>query len=243
MTQLSHEEVDELLAAYALGALPEDQRRQVEEHLAGCDRHRDALGQLTRAAEKLADLADERAPSPDLRQRIMTAVSTTPQIVPPSIPVVMPAPATAPTGLYARWRPGSRIAALAVAAVLLLGIGVAVGRLTAPPPPPQQLVAYTFNGNAGAPGAVAHLVYFKSEHRAVMEVTGLQPLTPGEVYELWLFRGPTPVPAGLGTLTSGTLVAQLNADLSTYQQVAITIEPGEQPKPTSNPILVGVLAP
>lgn len=240
MTQLSHEEVEELLAAYVLGAVSPEERAQVEEHLAGCDRHTDAERELRKAAERLANLADEREPSPALRQRIMAAVSTAPQLVPPTRPVVMPGQAI---GLFARWRPGSRIAALAVAAVLLLGVGIGVGRLTAPSPPPQQLVAYTFNGNAGAPGAIAHLVYFKNEHRAVMEVTGLQPLTPSQVYELWLFRGTTPVPAGLGTLTSGTLVAQLSADLSTYQQIAITIERGEQPKPTSNPILVGVLTP
>jgi len=243
MSELSHREVDDLLASYALGALSEEERRQVEEHLAGCDRHRDALGQLTRATAQLADLADEGAPSTELRHRIMTAVSTAPQVAPPTGRAEAAARPPAPIGLFARWRTGSRIAALAAAAVLVLGIGAAVGRLTAPSPPPQQLVAYTFNGNASAPGAVAHLVYFKNEHRAVMVVTGLQPLSPGQVYELWLFKGTTPVPAGLGTLTSSTLLAQLYADLSTYQQIAITIEPGEQPKPTSNPILVGVLSP
>jgi anti-sigma-K factor RskA len=240
MSHLSHEEVEEMLAAYVLGALSPEERAQVEEHVAGCDRHTEAERELAKAAERLANLADEREPPPALRQRIMAAVSTASQLAPPTRPVLVPAPAL---GLFARWRPASRIAAFAVAALLILGVGVGVGRLTAPSAPPQQLVAYTFNGNAGAPRAIAHLVYFKNEHRAVMDVTGLQPLTPGEVYELWLFRGTTPVPAGLGTLTSGTLVAQLSADLSTYQQIAITIEPGEQPKPTSNPILVGVLTP
>ena len=35
MSQLSHEEVEEMLAAYVLGALSVEERAQVEEHLAG----------------------------------------------------------------------------------------------------------------------------------------------------------------------------------------------------------------
>jgi anti-sigma-K factor RskA len=237
MTPLSHEEVEELLGAYALGALPEDERRRVEEHLAGCDQHRAAATELGQVTAMLALVAPEREPSPELKGRIIAAVATKPQVPQAS----RPAQSDSRQRFFERWRPASRIALFAAAALVLLVAGFGIGRWTAPPPAGQQLVAWTFTGNARAPGAVAHVVYFTSEHRAVMEVTGLQALTPGQVYELWLFRGATPIPAGVGNLTSGTLLAQLDSDLSQYQQIAITIEPGEQQKPTTSPILVGVL--
>jgi len=50
-----------------------------------------------------------------------------------------------------------------------------------------------------------------------------------------------PVDKGVSTSANGDLAAQVSGDLSQFQQFAITIEPGEQPLPTTKPILVGNL--
>ena len=224
MNPLTESEVDDLLGAYALDALAPADRQRVEEHLAGCDRHADAAAELVRAASALALSVDDREPPPGLRSRVLAAIGA-------------PAPPAAArrTGW---WRPG--IAALAAAALLILGGGIAIGRLTAPQPQEAQVTTWTFHGNAQSPGVVAHLVFLKADHRGVIAVTGLKPLGPGQVYELWLFKGSTPVDAGIGQAQGGVLTAQLS-DLTPYSQIAMTVEPGEQPKPTNAPILVGKL--
>lgn len=248
MTPLTHAEVDELLGAYALDALAESDRRRVEEHLADCEEHRRAAGELAAVTPRLALAVEEREPSPELRQRILDAIKQEERArsaagsvatAPPSDHAVMPLPRADRRSRLGRL---PMIAALAVAALFLVAVGIGIGRFTAgSPPSPQHLTTWTFTGNSQAAGAVAHLVYFTAEHRAVLEVTGLKPLRPGQVYELWLFKGTTPIDAGVGQAPNGTLVAPLRVDLSHYSQIATTVEPGEQPKPTTSPILVGKL--
>ena len=219
MTPLSEQEVEDLLGAYALGALAGSDLQRVRDHLASCDQHASAAAELKRATSALALSVEDREPSPMLRQRILEAIQA-------------PRPTARPPRQVPRW------VAAAAAAVILLAAGIGIGRLSAPQPAPAPVTTWVFYGNAQAPGAVARLVSFNRDHRSVVEITGLTPLSAGKVYEMWLFRGATPVASGTGQAPGGTLVAQLG-DLSNYSQFAVTVEPGEQPKPTSIPILIG----
>jgi anti-sigma factor RsiW len=238
-------EAEELLGAYALDAIPEDDRLRMTEHLASCPEHRAAVEELRSVAPSLALMVEEREASPELRRRIIDAVQRTPQFAgTPSAAVPPEARPTAPKARPARERPRRwqwqpRIAALAAAAVLLLGLGIGIGRFTTPPAS-QQLMTWSFSGNSLAPAAQAHLVYFKDQQKAVVEVSGLPALSVGQVYEMWLFQAGKPIDAGVAS-TSGGLVARLDRDLAQYNQFAITVEPGEQPQPTTSPILVGSL--
>ena len=92
-----------------------------------------------------------------------------------------------------------------------------------------------------APGAEARLVYFKDRKQAVVAASGLPRLATGQVYEMWLIKDGVAVDKGISTSASGDLAAQLSGDLSQFQQFAITIEPKEEPVPTTKPILVGSL--
>ena len=222
MTPLSEQEVEDLLGAYALGALAGSDLQRVRDHLASCDQHARAAAELKRATSALALSVEDREPSPMLRGRILDALQS-------------PRPVARPR------RQVPRIAIAAAAAIILLAAGIGIGRLSAPQPATAQVTTWIFNGNAQAPAAVARLVYFNRDHRAVVEISGLKPLSPGKVYEMWLFRGATPVDSGVGQAPSGTLIAQLG-NLANYSQFAVTIEPGEQPTPTSNPILIGKLS-
>jgi anti-sigma-K factor RskA len=240
-------EAEELLGAYALDALPAADRARVDEHLQVCAEHRAAAQELKHVAPLLALTVEERAASPELRQRILDAVSQEPQTAAPQSAVVPVRPLEASGRIVApsatmrrRWRWGSRIAGLAAAAVLLVGAGIGIGRLTVEPGATPQLVTWSFHGNSLAPNARAHLVYFKDQQRAVLDVTGLPALPQGTLYELWLFKAGKPIDAGVAS-TNGGLVVRLDQDLGQYSQIAITIEPGEQPQPTSSPILVGSL--
>jgi anti-sigma factor RsiW len=245
MTQMSHAEAEELLGAYALQALPEAEARRLEEHLRTCPEHRAAAAELRRTSALLPLTTEEGNPSPELRARIVAAVKAT-----PSQPAQAIAPARDARGaaeLPARraprawtWLARSRRLALAAAVALGLGVGGVIGYQLANSS--QGQVAYTFQGDpTAAPGAEARLVYFKDRKQAVVVVSGLPRLSSGQVYEMWLIKNGVPVDKGISSSETGDLAAQVSGDLSQFQQFAITIEPGEQPLPTSKPILVGTL--
>jgi len=240
MTRLDEAEADDLLAAYALDALPEADARRVEEHLRTCSEHRAVAAELRQTSSMLSLTVEEREPSPELRRRIVEAVKATPAN---STAVDRGAPQAAVVALPRRfrsWRP--RPARLAVAATVAIGLGISaligyqVGLVTGRP------VAYTFQGDASAaPGAEARLVYFKDRKEAVLAASGLPKLASGQVYEMWLIKNGVPVDKGISASATGDLGAKLSGDLSQFQQFAITIEPGEQQLPTTKPILIGNL--
>src|SRR5438874_2262224 len=74
---MNHAEAEELLGAYALDALPEDEARRVEEHLRGCAEHRAMAAELRRTSGLLPLTVGEGDPSPELRARIVEAVKAT----------------------------------------------------------------------------------------------------------------------------------------------------------------------
>ncbi len=65
---LSHEQAQELLGAQAVGALDEEERRRVDDHLLGCDECRRTLRRLQRAATALG--GSPEAPPPHVWERI-----------------------------------------------------------------------------------------------------------------------------------------------------------------------------
>jgi hypothetical protein len=67
-------------------------------------------------------------------------------------------------------------------------------------------------------------------------VSGLPALKAGQVYEAWLIRNNAPIDIGVAN-TDGRLVLRISRDPTSYQVVAITIEPGEQAQPTTNPVI------
>ena len=248
MTAMGCAEAEELLGAYALDALPEDETRRVEEHLRTCAEHRALATELRRTSILLPLTVDEGNPSPDLRARIVEAVKATPaQPAPRAEPVAAGREARGTAVMPLRgisrlssWAARSSRLAVAAAVALALGIGGLIGYQLGHSG--QAPLTYTFQGDAAAaPGAEARLVYFKDRKQAVVAATGLPRLAAGQVYEMWLIKNGVPVDKGISTSASGDIGAQVSGDLSEFQQFAITIEPGEQQLPTTKPILVGNL--
>ncbi len=240
MTRLDEAEADDLLAAYALDALPEAEARRVEEHLRSCAEHRAAAAELRQTGSLLSLTVEEGEPSSELRRRIIEAVKASPARSSAPERETPQAPALALPRRFPSWLPGP--ARLAVAATVAIGLGISaligyqVGQLTGRP------VAYTFQGDpSAAPGAEARLVYFKDRKEAVLAASGLPKLASGQVYEMWLIKNGVPVDKGISASATGDLGAKLSGDLSQFQQFAITIEPGEQQLPTTKPILIGNL--
>ena len=71
---LDHGAYQDLLGAYALGAVTEDEARAVAAHVATCAACGTELAQLRAAAQALPLALEDREPSPILRYRIQAAV-------------------------------------------------------------------------------------------------------------------------------------------------------------------------
>ena len=76
MTDEAHASWAESLGAYALGALPEDERAKLERHLQECPSCRRELAELQAAVDVLPGAAPPVQPPPELRARIVTAVES-----------------------------------------------------------------------------------------------------------------------------------------------------------------------
>jgi Anti-sigma-K factor rskA len=96
------------------------------------------------------------------------------------------------------------------------------------------------------PGAKANLLWNPAAQVGVLLTSGLRPIPPDRVYELWAFAGNEPVPAGIfGVDEAGHAFLRLPSlppRAKRYDKFAVTIEPaGGVSKPTSPPHLLGSL--
>lgn len=252
-----------LAAPYVLGALDSAERRAFEAHIATCPVCQDEVRSLQRVADALARAVPQRTPRPELRARVLSAITGT-------SPAGRPRPRRAVAG---GWLP------LAAAVVLAAGLGAytshlqgrlsslearlddaerrasaaergtvearraaddaqtAMAVLAAP-----DLTRIDLTGQRPAPRATARALWSRNRGM-VFTTTGLPPPPAGRVYQVWVVTGRAPVSAGLLTPDpSGraTVFFHTPADIDPPVAVAVTLEPaGGVPAPTGDMYLVG----
>lgn len=225
-----HTNIQELLGAYALDALPDDERALLEAHLATCETCRAELADLRLAVSALPLSIEEREPSATLRDRLRAAaeadLARDEASEPPwenLVPFEPRAKRSTPRSLRDTWLPW------AVAAVFLLfGLGMLGWNLNLRQSSNQQVIA--LQAAPGVTGAGGELIYLKDEQVILVKPHSLPALASGQVYELWLIQGETAVPSGVFGANDRQIAVA--ADLNEYQAVAITIEDGPLGKPT-----------
>ncbi|MEN6577742.1 MAG: zf-HC2 domain-containing protein [Phycisphaerales bacterium] len=113
-------QMQDQIVDYVLGALDEPQAQVVKEHVDRCDGCRRYLAEVKRECDALAELGGQVAAGMNARRdRVIEALEG-----------VGPTEAT-PSGII---RLIGRFVRVAVAAVLILGAGIVIGRMTAPRP-------------------------------------------------------------------------------------------------------------
>jgi anti-sigma-K factor RskA len=236
------EEVREAAGAFALRALPPEEMREVEAHLAECDLHEE-MASLRATASLLAFAAEEREPPAALQSRIMGAISGADGAQPAT-----PLPFSAVRRREPRRiRPSYAVAA--AFALLALGLLAWNVMLLQTDEEPQQVVvpAPTVTGGATSvlvrhvttgPGAGTVLRYIQQEQVSILQITGLPPLEEGRTFQLWTLQGKDVTSVGLFTTgTDGTARVAFSRELHEGDTVAVTEEPaGGSPQPTSEPI-------
>lgn len=245
-TDQHHQDIYEMLGAYALDAVTDDERDLIEAHLAVCPLCAQELAFLSEAADTLPLGVDQYQPPNHLRDRI-AAIGQTPQAN--ERPAESPSPA--PVDLSQRRDDrssgsdsgSSRIlffAPWAAAAVLLIAVvGMFAWNIQLQSDLRERPTMETVSVNTtGAEGAQAELLYFTDQQVIVLDVRGLPQRQEEEVYQVWLFQEGQPLPAGVFG-EPADLVA-ISANIEQYEAVGVTIEPGPlgSPEPTSDPVLV-----
>jgi anti-sigma-K factor RskA len=238
-----HADVEELLGAYALDAVPEDERRLVEEHLAVCEACR---REVMEHRETVALLSGGEAAPVGVWDRIAAELE-------PEPPVSLEArrEARAPRRI-GRWATGM-VAAAAALAIVALGVkvveqdrrldrlaavsedrGLALAAQAALRDPAARRV--TLSSTVGSASVEAVLL---PDGTGFLYRNDLRPLPPGQTYQLWALGEADPISAGVLGPKPGVVAFSVDPDIT---GLAITRElAGGVVAPTSDPLAVGEL--
>jgi hypothetical protein len=226
VTERSHDELKELIAAYALGAVPPEEIRVIRAHILSCeecmaeaDGYVDATGALALAVDPVELPAgfeervlavvreDRRAPVAERRRR--------------------------------RWSRGPVLAAAAMAvalfAVLTAGLLDARSDLSQHD---EVLAALLHGGGIEVEGSGAAGRMVPTPEGGVFAVVGLPNAPEEHIYQLWLIEDGEPESAGTFDVREGFSILETDLSPEGADAVAVTLEPGDGSiQPTTDPIL------
>ncbi len=240
------DELEELVPAYALGALGVSERARLEKHLRDCPELRDQISAYETVAAQLAYVATPVEPRPALKYHTLAAVS--------------PKPRRAFASL--NWIGGFVRAPAFAALALVLAIGLGLWNISVQNQLIQQMaqdqkllaqlarerdlvsvMAYgqgqprELQGTEIASRSSGRLYGKADQMTFVLAVHNLPKLEPGKVYQVWLVSPNGDRTSG-GTFTLdesayGWLIIRPPKSLSEYTSIGITVEPdGGSPRPT-----------
>lgn len=231
-----NDDLHTLVGAYALNALPAEERADFEWHMARCDACSEEVRGLLDTTARLGS-AVTLAPPARLRAQVLDQIGTVRQL-PPQVAEVR--------SLRRVWVPrltAGLAAACLVAAIVTGGLairtqqrleraeaaGKAVATVLAAPD------ARTVTSRIGT-GGNATVVASAQQGKIVFASAGMARLPASKTYQLW-FMSPSAVrPAGLVGQDARPVVAGSIGDAN---RVGITVEPaGGSPQPTTIPVAV-----
>jgi len=222
------QDLHDLVAPHALGALDEEERAAFERHLDECEDCTVQLAELQEATTALAYAAEGPEPPAALRKRILEA-------------------ARAENGSKVvrfprrRWLFPATAVAAAAAACAAIGLGIWATSL-AQDLDRERTAAESYARALQLLGGGAQVTQLADaeggllvtpEGDAALVVCGLQPAAKSMTYEAWVIEGETPRPAGLFRGGGGCPPVLLERKVPPGSLVAVTLERrGGAPAPT-----------
>lgn len=237
----------EMVGAYALHALDEDEARAFEQHLATCAECREELASFDVVLDELAEPGAEEPPaavdaatlndtlSPQRRARlddaVAAAVASTDQVPVPEGATRASAAEEPPTTLHAPARrrgAGTRMlaAAAAVVAVLAVGVGFILGGGGEEDTLAGDIERIRAAGDVVAsPLGLGEATAYVSASEGVAVVGDTPELDGDRTYQLWVVPadGSAPVPGPV--MAGGDSEAVWDAELDGAAAIAVSIEP------------------
>ena len=263
-------EMNSLVAAYVLDALPPDEREVFEAFLDGSPTAAQEVAELLSVSAVLGAV-DTAAPAPGLRESVLSAVGRTRQLPPitrrsnaertpgqpvPAQPVPAQPVAAQPVPVTRRRKAAVRVAAaFALAAVLVLGVvvGIQADRLAEARRETQAaqgaLALSSITGQADlqtrtsavASGGTATVLSSARAGRGVVLLAGVTTLATDKTYELWLIDA-AGKPRPVTTFATDNTTATVDfAGFRTGDSVGLSVEPAGG-SPTGAPTTTPVLA-
>jgi hypothetical protein len=229
-----HAKIEELLAVRAMGGLDGDDVETLERELAAhgdCAECRSLEAAFDETAGRLAFALDPEPVSEAIVDRILAMA--------PGEDAARMGEAAGRTDEVGerrgrqtgrRWRTAVAIAAAFLLIVVAGAIVTAprtagIGGVTAS----QTFVRFDGDGDLA-------MAFVPGQPGAAFIGTGLPDPGPGNLYEIWMIRGETPISGGCVSPSEGSLAAFIGADVSQAELMAVTIEPASCPsQPTSVP--------
>ena len=234
MSSSSH--VTDLLPAYALDCLDDEDLLLVAEHVSSCEQCQAELQSFQSVVDQLAFLAPEASPSADLKDRFMSRLHAD-----LSQPVI-----DLPKRRVPWWNTLGRMLQRTAPAwgtvCLLIAIGLGTKSWTLwrqlHPPVNEGMAEHDHMGEMfdvvrlgctpEAPDAAGELMIGKDGRYAVLVVVGLPPLQPGYMYQLWAVDSEQRKSSDMFEVTShgyGSMTISIPQALLGYSQFIVTVEP------------------
>ena len=250
-----NEKIEELFTFYALDAVTEAERQEVDAYVASNPDAKRRLDELIQTASALPYASEPLEPPTALKRTLMDRVNADAQkrfAAPPPTQESGWSRFTRFMGFFltrpAQWLPQG-------VAVLSLFIALAVGawgismqnelaRLQAETALLQKEVAdqrvvlahlsspnaqtFAIAGTDHQPQAHGQFIADSQTGSAILVVSGLRQLEAGNIYEFWLIKGDTPVAAGLFEVNEeGKAILQVSHAVTpgSYDAIGVSIEP------------------
>ncbi len=241
---MDHGRLEEAVASYALGAIDDADRREIEgvllDHLPGCDSCRRMLADFREVVGDLALVAGAQRVPDAVEREIMERVRG-------ERPV---AAATTPPGVGPRWWTRGAVAAAFVAIGSLgawnLQLASRVSDARADNEAVVRALALIGSPDAktvrlGGSGS-GTMLFAHRPGEAVLVARGMAAAPAGHVLQLWLMSAGSPVSAGVLEPHDGLAVLALGSGAEGYDAVAVTVEkaPGTL-RPSGAPIFTASL--
>lgn len=217
------------LAAFALGALDEPERRAVEAHVRDCARCMKEVESYRTALHRYASAAD--ATAPDLRGRIVARASAD-----------RPRAPSRDHAWIAWLRRPIAFVPVALSLVILVSIAALVSsrsdadRYASTIANIRDARVVQLDVTNGASDLQGSLVI--PQQGSPYLILRVHAPPSGRAWEAWVLHGDTPVPAGLSA-NGGVVTITLTAPIASGDGVAVTQEPSAgSAAPTSAPVLI-----
>lgn len=228
-----HDEIQTLMPAYALGAIPAEEVPAIRAHIMSCEI---CFSEAESYADALAALAFATAPEPlpaGFADRVVAAALSD------GSPAVQESPAKVRGGWFARWTPALGFAAAALA-TLLIATSVSLVNALNERERYQAIVAAMVNDDGfnleGAGGAQGRVL--ATNEGTVLITASLGEAPEGRDYQLWLMKDGTPTAAETFDVEDGVAIVRSQHSLEGYDGAAVTVEPeGGSTQPTTDPVM------
>jgi anti-sigma-K factor RskA len=260
-------DIEELLPFYALDALTAAERELVEKYLAEHPEARQQVEEMVKAASALPYGVSPVEPSQRAKQALMARVDADAETrVRPAVPTARePARRVNPFENLFRTL-GLAAAAIAIVWAIFLNIQVAqlqnevsslnerleaqsesIDQIIANLPQTDQanVITVSLKGTEVQPQAQGQLIADPESQAAVLVISGLPRLEPGQTYQVWLIDGGAPVSAGLLSVDEngqGVFIVNSDESIGSFNSLGISVEPdGGSQQPTGDIVVLSDL--